>query len=92
MDAALLMYLPAVCRMISEARIPIPHPARLTISASSRNWSRMPPSVAPIALRIPISRVRSVTETSMIFMIPIPPTRREIAAIPPRRRDIVLLI
>ena len=27
---------------------------------------------APMALRIPISRVRSVTVTSMMFMIPIP--------------------
>jgi hypothetical protein len=37
---------------------------------------------APSALRTPISRVRSVTETSMMFMIPIPPTRRLTAAIP----------
>ncbi len=29
---------------------------------------------APIAFRTPISRVRSVTETSMMFMTPIPPT------------------
>ena len=31
---------------------------------------------APTAIRRPISRVRSVTETSMMFMIPIPPTSR----------------
>ena len=37
---------------------------------------------APIALRIPISRVRSRTLTSMMFMIPIPPTRSEIEAMP----------
>ena len=30
--------------------------------------------VAPSALRTPISRVRSVTDTSMMFMIPMPPT------------------
>ena len=30
----------------------------------------------PSALRRPISRVRSVTETSMMFMIPIPPTSK----------------
>ena len=35
---------------------------------------------APIALRMPISRVRSVTVTSMMFMTPIPPTSSEIAA------------
>jgi hypothetical protein len=31
---------------------------------------------APTAIRRPISRVLSVTETSMMFMIPIPPTSR----------------
>ena len=30
--------------------------------------------VAPMALRTPISRVLSVTETSMMFITPIPPT------------------
>ena len=37
---------------------------------------------APIALRMPISRVRSRTETSMMFMIPMPPTMSEIEAMP----------
>ena len=36
---------------------------------------------APTAIRIPISRVRSVTLTSMMFMMPMPPTSRETAAI-----------
>ena len=40
--------------------------------------------MAPTALRMPISLVRSVTETNMIFMMPIPPTSREMAAIAPR--------
>jgi hypothetical protein len=35
---------------------------------------------APSALRTPISRVRSVTETSMIFMITMPPTTSEMEA------------
>ena len=39
--------------------------------------------MAPTAFRSPISRVRSVTETSIIFMIPMPPTKSEIAAMPP---------
>ena len=39
---------------------------------------------APTALRSPISRVRSVTETSMMFMMPIPPTSSEMPAIAPR--------
>ena len=38
-------------------------------------------ALAPIAMRMPISRVRSVTETSMMFMIPMPPTRSETPAI-----------
>ena len=37
---------------------------------------------APSALRMPISRVRSVTDTSMMFMITMPPTSSEIAATP----------
>ncbi len=40
---------------------------------------------APTALRMPISRVRSVTETSMMFITPIPPTSSEIAATSPSR-------
>ncbi len=42
--------------------------------------SRLP---APMALRMPISRVRSVTVTSMMFMTPMPPTSSEIAATAP---------
>ena len=37
-------------------------------------------SLAPSALRMPISRVRSVTETIMMFMMPMPPTSSEMAA------------
>ena len=39
-------------------------------------WRRF----APTAMRMPISRVRSVTETSRMFMMPMPPTRSEIDA------------
>ena len=35
---------------------------------------------APTAMRTPISRVRSVTLTSMMFMIPMPPTSSDTAA------------
>ena len=35
---------------------------------------------APIDILRPISRVRSVTETYMMFMMPIPPTSREMPA------------
>jgi len=47
----------------------------------------MASSEAPSALRNPISRVRSVTETSMTFVMPMPLTNREIAAVIPRRID-----
>ena len=50
------------------------------------NCKRMSQSFAPMAMRIPILRVRSVTDTSMMFMMPIPPTRRETDAMAPRRR------
>jgi hypothetical protein len=42
-----------------------------------RPRSKLPHNVSPpppIAFRIPISRVRSVTETSIVFITPIPPT------------------
>jgi len=52
-------------------------PATEMIMASSRNWQAgCRVQRAPIAMRMPISRVRSVTETSMIFMMPMPPTSR----------------
>ena len=50
-------------------------------TASRRNCRRMSPLVAPRAIRKPISLVRSVTLTSMMFMIPTPPTNSEIPAI-----------
>ena len=62
------------------------------VSASMRNWARMSRPRAPIALRMPISRVRSRTETSMMFMIPMPPTISEIEAMPPSRNVSVALI
>ena len=69
-------------RVARALEIPIPSavPARPPradrLTASSRNWRRMSRVRAPTAMRRPISRVRSVTETSMMFMIPIPPTSR----------------
>ena len=48
--------------------------------------------MAPSALRSPISRIRSVTETSMMFMTPIPPTSSEMAAMPPSSTVSVRLV
>jgi hypothetical protein len=50
------------------------------IPASARNCKRIDFVLAPSDLRIPISLVRSVTDTSMMFITPMPPTSREIAA------------
>ena len=44
-----------------------------------------------MALRMPISRVRSVTVTSMIFIMPMPPTSREMPAMAPITRDCIKL-
>ena len=63
--------------------IPASPPNIDSMTASSRNWPTMSPRPAPMALRMPISRVRSVTVTSMMFITPIPPTSNEIAAIAP---------
>ena len=45
--------------------------------------------LAPTAMRSPISRVRSVTETSMMFMMPMPPTIRLTSATPASSEVIV---
>src|SRR6266446_3620296 len=56
-------------------------PAPVKVMASVRNCQRMSRRVAPRALRTPISRVLSVTETSMMFITPTPPTRSPIEEI-----------
>ena len=61
--------------------MPTRPPQQLSATASTRNCSSTSRRLAPTARRSPISRVRSLTETSITFMIPIPPTTSEIAAI-----------
>lgn len=68
-------------------RIPMIPPNPDRVKASIRNWFLISLGLAPIAFLKPISLVLSVTETSMIFMTPIPPTINEIAAIPPKAKD-----
>ncbi len=63
-------------------KIPRIPPRELTIPASNTNCRIISFRLAPSAFRIPISFVRSVTETSIIFIIPIPATSNEILAIP----------
>ena len=65
--------------------MPATPPSTDRITASSMNWKVMSARLAPMALRIPISRVRSVTVTNMMFITPIPPTSSEMAAIAPSR-------
>src|SRR6266540_2911233 len=62
-------------------RIPITPPVTVRAIASSRNWRSTSRVRAPTALRSPISRVRSETLTSMMFITPTPPTSSEIPAI-----------
>ena len=61
------------------------HHIRLNVTDSVRNWRRISLLCAPIALRIQISLILSVTETSIIFITPIPHTSNDIAAIHARR-------
>ena len=56
-------------------------PILVNTAASVKNCPKIFPFLAPIAFFKPISWVRSVTDTSMIFITPIPPTKREIPAI-----------
>ena len=60
---------------------PMIPPILVSMAASVRNWYKITFFLAPIAFFRPISLVRSVTETSMIFITPMPPTRSEILAI-----------
>ena len=72
--------------------IPTVPPVRLSTIDSIKNWLLTADERAPMAMRIPISRVRSVTDTSMMFMMPIPPTSSDTPAIHASRIVIVLLV
>ena len=58
---------------------------KVSIIDSIKNWVIIVFFLAPKALRKPISRVLSVTVTNIMFIIPIPPTSKEMAAIPESR-------
>jgi len=68
-------------RRLRSSPVPIPRmiprtpPIKVSVAASTRNCHKTSRRVAPIALRKPISRVRLVTDTIMIAITPIPPTR-----------------
>ena len=63
------------------APTPISPPMDVRTAASVRNCPRIDLFLAPSAFLRPISLVLSVTDTSIIFITPIPPTRSEILAI-----------
>ncbi len=72
--------------------IPMMPPTALSEIASIKNCVRISRPCAPTAMRVPISRVRSVTLTSMMFMIPIPPTINEMTATPASSAVIVSVV
>ncbi len=59
---------------------PATPPSRLSVTASATNWLKMLNGVAPMALRMPISRTRSLIEASMRFMMPMPLTSSDTPA------------
>ena len=64
----------AASAMAPPIRMPITPPMPESMTASIRNCTRISDLRAPMALRTPISAVRSVTEISMMFITPMPPT------------------
>ena len=65
--------------------IPISPPDTLKTVASIRNCCKISICRAPTAFRNPISLVRSVTDTSIMFIMPMPPTNNAILATPPSK-------
>src|SRR5271169_2185793 len=77
---------------IAPVRMPITPPTAVSMIASSVNCNRMSRLRAPTALRTPISRVRSVTLTNIMFITPTPPTTNptlETANIPTNRPPVI---
>lgn len=64
----------------NDSAMPNAPPIRQTSTASIMNCCMMSPRRAPTAMRTPISWVRSVTETSMMFITPVLPITSEIEA------------
>src|SRR5689334_21523247 len=85
----------SVLEMMIEATMPkmtpMTPPTADRVIDSIRNWRRITPLRAPIAIRMPISRVRSVTLTSMMFMMPMPPTISDTMATDASRFVMILL-
>src|ERR1035437_539444 len=65
--------LPSTAVTAQPAATPMMPPTVTIATASSRNCARMERRVAPMDFNMPISRVRCVTETSMMLASPTPP-------------------
>ena len=72
--------------------MPSTPPVTAMMMDSMRNWLEMSMPRAPTDMRSPISLVRSVTLTSMMFMMPMPATRSEKAAATTRMRVTVSMV
>src|SRR5215510_12415877 len=71
-------YAETSCEMPYAIATPIAPPAQHRITDSTRNWLITSRWRAPTALRTPISLVRSTTDTSIMFMMTMPPTTSDI--------------
>src|SRR5439155_503517 len=91
-DASLDRFRPSTTHAPAPRSSPSTPPKTVSITASPRNWTCTALSEAPTASRIPISRVRSVTETSITFITPMPPTTRAIDAMLINRTSSVWLV
>ena len=80
--------------MAKPAMVPMMPPVTHSAADSVRNWAVMSRLVAPSARLMPISRMRSVTLVSIMFMMPMPPTKREMPATAPMMswKDIMKLL
>ena len=67
-------------------------PMRPMIPDSVRNSFMISEFRVPMDFRMPMSLVRSITDINMVFAIPIAPTRREIAAMPVRKKVKVAMV
>ena len=81
MDTGICMIFEITWAKITPLITPITPPRLVSTADSVKNCSRIRFFLAPMAFFRPISLVRSVTDTSMIFITPMPPTSREILAI-----------
>ena len=72
--------------------MPIMPPETLIMTDSNKNWLIISDFLAPMANRKPISLMRSRTDASMMFIIPMPPTSKDMPAIAPSTKLKISLV